>query len=185
LWYISNISIMPSLQARLIFFLSTLTLTSASLLPRQYPYYGGGSSPNIPYNTGSPAGYGGHGPGGQSSTSYISAFFNAHGSPPDGANINSLTQADLTKLGTINFHKATLARTAHAALACAAMVFFFPVGSILVRVLPGRLALVGHVVCQIFGYIVFLAAVALGIYVAQEVRFSTLDFVSFVCFISH
>lgn len=55
---------------------------------------------------------------------------------------------------------------AHAVLACLAFVFFFPTGSILIRVasFPGVLWL--HAAFQVFGYIVFIAGFGLGVYYA-------------------
>ncbi|KAH8650194.1 hypothetical protein BX600DRAFT_108650 [Xylariales sp. PMI_506] len=61
-------------------------------------------------------------------------------------------------------------RNIHGILAAAAMVGFFPVGAIMVRIVPGRLSWILHAITQIMGYSVYIAAAALGIYLTQMVR---------------
>lgn len=58
-------------------------------------------------------------------------------------------------------------RTAHAALACLAFVILFPAGAISIRMLsfPGLVWF--HAGIQVFAYAMFIAAVGLGIYIAQ------------------
>ena len=99
-------------------------------------------------------------------------FFNGDGPAP-----TELSNGDFAKFSAINWGKAANARIAHAALASSAFVFLFPMGAIAMRVLPGRLALIIHGIFQLFAYIIFTAAVGLGIWIAVTVRFSGFDFV--------
>ncbi len=62
------------------------------------------------------------------------------------------------------------ARAIHGILAAVAMVLLFPIGSILIRVIPGRLSLWAHALAQIIAFTVYIAAVGLGIYLVREVR---------------
>ena len=62
------------------------------------------------------------------------------------------------------------ARTIHGILGALAMVILFPVGSILMRVVPGRFAIWIHGLAQIVAYAVYIAAVAMGIYMVRQVR---------------
>jgi len=50
------------------------------------------------------------------------------------------------------------------------MVVLFPVGSIFMRVIPGRFALWAHGLMQLIAYTVYIAAVGLGIYLVRTVR---------------
>lgn len=61
-------------------------------------------------------------------------------------------------------------RAIHGILGALAMVVLFPGGSILMRVIPGRLALWAHAVVQLVSLCVFIAAVALGVRLVREVR---------------
>jgi hypothetical protein len=130
-----------------------------------------------------PGGYGpdGYGPGGyfggySHNHDSPGAFFNGYGSsnPPT----QSLSNNDLAKLQTIPWGKAVDARMAHAVLASLAFVIFFPFGAISIRVLPGRLSLILHGAFQIFGYILYIVAVGLGIWIAVTVQFSDFHLVS-------
>ncbi len=69
-------------------------------------------------------------------------------------------------------------RIIHGVLGAIAMVVLFPGGAILVRVLPGRLALWAHAVVQVMALCVFVGAVGLGIHLVQEVRDLGLNLVS-------
>ncbi len=77
-----------------------------------------------------------------------------------------------------DFSEASRARVVHGILAAMAMVVFFPTGAVLVRFLEGRSALWAHAVVQIFAVSVYVAAVAVGFHLAQEVRGVGVDFVS-------
>ncbi|KAK3936582.1 hypothetical protein QBC46DRAFT_26102 [Diplogelasinospora grovesii] len=61
-------------------------------------------------------------------------------------------------------------RTIHGILAALAMVVLFPSGSILMRILPGRLALWGHALTQVIAFCVYIAAAGLGFYLVHEVQ---------------
>ena len=51
-----------------------------------------------------------------------------------------------------------------------AMVVLFPLGSILMRILPGRWAIWVHGLAQVASLTVYIAAVGLGIYLVQMVQ---------------
>jgi hypothetical protein len=141
-------------------------LASASnLLNRRRDYGPGGYGPG-------PVGGG----GGFHNRDNPGAFFNDHGS--SGAGPQSLSDNDLVKFQNINWGKEVDARIAHAVLASLAFVIFFPFGAIAVRVLPGRLSLILHGLFQMFGYILYIAAVGLGIWISVTVKFSDFNFVS-------
>ncbi|GAB1316121.1 hypothetical protein MFIFM68171_06331 [Madurella fahalii] len=61
-------------------------------------------------------------------------------------------------------------RAIHGILGALAMVVLFPGGSILVRVVPGRLALWAHALAQLVSICVFIAAVVLGVRLVREVQ---------------
>ncbi len=50
------------------------------------------------------------------------------------------------------------------------MVVLFPLGSIFMRVIPGRLSIWVHGLMQLIAYTVYIAAVGLGIYLVKEVQ---------------
>ncbi|KAK0707651.1 hypothetical protein B0H67DRAFT_494394 [Lasiosphaeris hirsuta] len=50
------------------------------------------------------------------------------------------------------------------------MVLLFPLGSIFMRVIPGRFALWIHGIAQLIAYAVYIASVALGIYLVRSVQ---------------
>lgn len=66
--------------------------------------------------------------------------------------------------------KADRIRNVHGILGALAFVILFPVGSVLMRVLPGRLALWAHALFQVASYGVYIASAGLGIYLVQEVQ---------------
>lgn len=76
---------------------------------------------------------------------------------------------------------ATRYRTIHGILAALAVVVLFPLGSIFMRIIPGRFAIWVHAVTQVIGYVVYIAAAALGFWMVQEVRipFASGNLVSF------
>ncbi|KAK8138573.1 Integral membrane protein [Apiospora sp. TS-2023a] len=61
-------------------------------------------------------------------------------------------------------------RQIHGILAAVAFVGLFPIGAILMRVVPGRLTWIIHGVFQILAYCVYIAAAALGIVLVRLVR---------------
>ncbi|KAK3985488.1 hypothetical protein QBC44DRAFT_345292 [Cladorrhinum sp. PSN332] len=61
-------------------------------------------------------------------------------------------------------------RYVHGILAALAMVLLFPIGSILLRVLPGRLGVWAHAVFQLVATCIYIAGVGLGIYLVTVVR---------------
>ncbi|KAK7970658.1 hypothetical protein PG988_009731 [Apiospora saccharicola] len=61
-------------------------------------------------------------------------------------------------------------RQIHGILAAIAFVGLFPIGAILMRVVPGRLTWIIHGVFQILAYCVYIAAAALGIVLVRLVR---------------
>lgn len=61
-------------------------------------------------------------------------------------------------------------RRIHGILAAAAMVLLFPIGSILLRVLPGRVGFWAHAIFQALALCVYIAGAALGIRLVQMVR---------------
>ncbi|KAM7197224.1 hypothetical protein V8F33_005652, partial [Rhypophila sp. PSN 637] len=65
---------------------------------------------------------------------------------------------------------ATYYRNAHGIVASVAFIGLFPLGSILMRVLPGKLALWVHAIFQMVSLVVYIAAVGLGIYLVRTVR---------------
>ncbi|EAQ87741.1 predicted protein [Chaetomium globosum CBS 148.51] len=59
-------------------------------------------------------------------------------------------------------------RRIHGILAATAMVVLFPVGSIIVRVVPGRFAVWVHAGFQMLAWAVYVAAVGMGIYLFEN-----------------
>ncbi|KAI1322902.1 hypothetical protein F5Y16DRAFT_23780 [Xylariaceae sp. FL0255] len=61
-------------------------------------------------------------------------------------------------------------RTIHGFLATAAFAFFFPLGSIVMRVVPNRHTWVAHGLIQLFAYMLYIVAAGLGLYLVSIVR---------------
>ncbi|KAI1132389.1 hypothetical protein F5Y10DRAFT_261098 [Nemania abortiva] len=61
-------------------------------------------------------------------------------------------------------------RTAHGALAALAFAFLFPLGAIVMRVVPGRPALLAHGGIQVLAYALYVAAAGLGLYLTSMIR---------------
>jgi len=120
-----------------------------------------------------------HGPGGSGYGGYGGGFDNSRGSPADYLNgqgegpepeINS--PSDISRFNSLNYSKAANARIAHAALASLAFIVLFPLGAICIRIpLPGKVGLILHGLFQLFAYLVYTAAVGLGIWLCVYVRF--------------
>ncbi len=62
-------------------------------------------------------------------------------------------------------------RTIHGILAATSIAVLFPVGGILMRVIPGRLAIWVHAIFQIVATIIFIVAAGLGIYPRKECHY--------------
>ncbi|RYP63916.1 hypothetical protein DL771_009028 [Monosporascus sp. 5C6A] len=61
-------------------------------------------------------------------------------------------------------------REIHGILAAIAFVGLFPLGSIFVRVIPGRFAWIIHAITQTVAYIVFVGAAVLGLYLVHMIQ---------------
>jgi len=108
-----------------------------------------------PYSGNNGNGYGsGYGSG---SGSGDSGFGGGSSSTPYGSNFN--------------YTQFTSLRAAHGVLASLAFVFFFPMGAIIIRLLPSKWTVAIHIAWQVTGYLLFTVAVGLGIYIAQAVNF--------------
>ena len=129
---------------------TALLLALASTVTAQYsnPYSGYGSGSN-PYTS--------SGSGSSSSSGY-----SGYGS---------------TSFGALNFSQATILRLAHGVMAALAFVIFFPFGAISIRLVPGRVAFWLHVVFQVLGYLTFIAAFGIGVYLAREFTFGSFSLV--------
>jgi len=66
---------------------------------------------------------------------------------------------------------ASRARAIHGILGALSMVVLFPVGSIFMRIIPGRFAIWIHALAQLVAYCVYVAAVGLGIHLVRMVQF--------------
>lgn len=75
-------------------------------------------------------------------------------------------------------------RRIHGILAALAMVVLFPVGSILMRVVPGRFAIWVHVAFQVLAFGIYVAAAGLGISLVRMVRIPGGGLVSYPLFLS-
>ncbi|CAK7219811.1 hypothetical protein SBRCBS47491_003977 [Sporothrix bragantina] len=102
---------------------------------------------------------GGYGPfsggGGSSSNGGIAGGRNGNGFPG---------------LFGISLQDAIHYRTIHGILASLSIVVLFPVGSILMRVVPGRFAIWAHGLFQMMAFLLYIAAAALGIYLVKMVN---------------
>ena len=117
------------------------------------------------YNGG---GYGGPGYGGGGGGGGGSGIGNGNGNGPGGGFPGSSSPVSANP--GFDVQRATRFREIHGILAAVAMVGLFPVGAVLVRVVPGRLAWVAHALTQAVAYVVFVAAAALGLYLVSMVR---------------
>ena len=69
-----------------------------------------------------------------------------------------------------DYQSAEYFREIHGILAAVAIVGLFPLGAVLVRVVPGRFAWLVHALTQVVGYITFVAAAVLGLYLVSLVK---------------
>ncbi len=61
-------------------------------------------------------------------------------------------------------------RTIHGILAATSIAILFPVGSILMRVIPGRAAIWVHAIFQLLATALFIAAAGIGLYLVKNVN---------------
>ncbi|KAI0402772.1 hypothetical protein F4802DRAFT_574366 [Xylaria palmicola] len=59
---------------------------------------------------------------------------------------------------------------AHGVLAGISFAFLFPLGAILLRVIPGKGAVASHVFAQMLAYLLYISAAALGLYLVSNLR---------------
>ncbi|KAK3303152.1 uncharacterized protein B0T15DRAFT_539360 [Chaetomium strumarium] len=71
--------------------------------------------------------------------------------------------------GEFDPERAMKVRRIHGILAAVAMIVLFPSGSILMRVIPGPLAIWVHGMTQLVAFVLFTAAAAMGLGLVQEV----------------
>ncbi|KAK3954280.1 hypothetical protein QBC32DRAFT_208105 [Pseudoneurospora amorphoporcata] len=64
----------------------------------------------------------------------------------------------------------------HGIIAALAFVILFPLGSMLIRLLPGRMALFAHAFWQLLTLLVYLAAIGLGIHIIKQRPWLVSDF---------
>jgi hypothetical protein len=106
-----------------------------------------------PFGSNGPFGSGGVG-GGSYSNGGIAGGRNGNGFPG---------------LFGISLQDAIHYRTIHGILASVSIVILFPVGSILMRVVPSRFAIWAHGLFQMMAFLLYVAAAALGIYLVKMV----------------
>ena len=126
----------------------------AALADGYGPRGGGGHGPGG-YSGGGGSGYGGHGYGGGTGDN----GFGGRG-------------GESAFLG-FDISAAMRYRTIHGILCAVAMVALFPIGSILMRIVPGRFALWVHGIFQLLALCVYVAGAGLGIYLVTIVRIPT------------
>ncbi|KAK4222961.1 hypothetical protein QBC38DRAFT_518047 [Podospora fimiseda] len=113
-------------------------------------------------------GPGAGGGGGYNSGSNSGNYYNPNN--PDDRNGNSENNSGLRGAPGFDVASASHYRYVHGILAALAMVLLFPIGSILLRVLPGKIGLYAHAVFQCLALCIYIAAVGLGIYLVSVVR---------------
>lgn len=109
-------------------------------------------------------GYGGYGGGGYTGGNYPGSSSSGSGSSNYG-------------YAAFDYGQASTIRLAHGVLASLAFVIFFPFGAISIRVIPSKVAFYLHVAFQVLGYLTFIAAFGLGVYLAREVHFGSFSLV--------
>lgn len=137
-------------------------LTHATLAQAQYhghPGFGSGSGP--PGGDGSGSGA----PGGDGSGSPFGPGADGQGGGFGGQGAGAFGFGPGFDVGT-----ATRYRVIHGILAAVAFVILLPMGSILMRIIPGRFAIWIHGLTQLVAYIIYIAAAALGFWMIQEVQ---------------
>ncbi|KAI1659709.1 hypothetical protein F4813DRAFT_351707 [Daldinia decipiens] len=76
----------------------------------------------------------------------------------------------LSVFADFDVDKAIRYRTAHGIIAALCFVVIFPIGAILVRLLPSRHTWIIHAATQVIGFVLYIAAAALGIHLIEMVR---------------
>lgn len=100
------------------------------------------------------------------------------GGPFGSSSSSSSSSGGLSGAGNSNFQtaagfeyeQAMSYGRVHGVLAAVAFVGLFPIGAILMRAVPGRFAWVIHALAQVLGYLVFVAAAALGLLLVRMMR---------------
>ncbi|KAI1170843.1 hypothetical protein F4777DRAFT_594564 [Nemania sp. FL0916] len=110
--------------------------------------------------TGGYDGFGGNYNGGDTP-----GFGSGSGSGIDG--FNNVFRDGFTYSGLMTY------RVAHGILAAVAFAFLFPLGAILMRVVPGGGALLSHACVQLAAFALYIAAAGLGLYLIATVRIPT------------
>ncbi|KLU87303.1 hypothetical protein MAPG_06304, partial [Magnaporthiopsis poae ATCC 64411] len=126
------------------------------------PQWWNGNNPNNGGNGG--FGNGGFGNGNGNGFGNGNGGFGSDGNGfPNGfGNSNSFLGFDI--------NQAMYRRSVHGILASLAFVILFPIGSILMRIVPGRLALFAHAGTQVVAVIIYVAAAGLGIHLVSTIR---------------
>ena len=110
---------------------------------------------------------GGHGPNYGSGSGIGDNSGNSNGN----GNGNGFGGSSSSSLGPgFDVQRATQLRMIHGILASVAFVGLFPIGAVLVRVVPGPLAWVVHALTQTLAYVMFVAAAVLGLYLVSMVK---------------
>lgn len=123
--------------------------------------------------TASAQGYGGYGGGGYNG-GYNGGNYPGSSSSGSGSGNGNYGYA------AFDYGQASTIRLAHGVLASLAFVVFFPFGAISIRVIPSKVAFYLHVAFQVLGYLTFIAAFGLGVYLAREVHFGSFRLVCLV-----
>ena len=112
---------------------------------------------------------GGHGPNYGSGSGIGDNSGNSNGN--GNGNGNGFGGSSSSSLGPgFDVQRATQLRMIHGILASVAFVGLFPIGAVLVRVVPGPLAWVVHALTQTLAYVMFVAAAVLGLYLVSMVK---------------
>lgn len=72
----------------------------------------------------------------------------------------------------------TSLRAAHGVLASIALALLFPVGAIIIRLLPSKWAVAIHAAFQATAYLLFTVAFGIGIYIARSVNFGSFKLIN-------
>ncbi|KAI8631990.1 hypothetical protein F5Y19DRAFT_382246 [Xylariaceae sp. FL1651] len=126
---------------------------------------GYGGNPYDPNNNG------GSGNNGDGSGSSSGSSGNSYGS--NGASSSSFGFGLSAANAGFDYTSALRYRSIHGVLAAIAFAVLFPLGSIAVRLTPGRHAWLLHGVIQLVAYAVYAAAAGLGLYLVSIVRIPT------------
>ncbi|KAF2103820.1 hypothetical protein NA57DRAFT_50688 [Rhizodiscina lignyota] len=125
-------------------------------------------------------GYGGFSSGsgyGSGSGSDSNPFSSSSGSG-SGDNDGNGGFSIASEFAGFDLQKAQTYRLAHGVMASLAFVFFFPAGAISIRIIPSRAAIWIHAAFQLLAYVLYIAAFALGVWLVQEVKFSSFNLLS-------